>query len=127
MPYEFEVQPKDGYIRLTASGVLESDSDLMVLSQSLEKEALRFHCRRLLIDERKAVKKVTPHDFITFSDFKMNGPRSWLRMAIVYSPENVSRFRWIETVLQNRSVAYRQFSSTEEAEQWLVSPIYARN
>lgn len=36
MAYEFEVERKDGYILLTASGVLESMDGLSLLTQSSE-------------------------------------------------------------------------------------------
>lgn len=121
MAYEFAVQPKDGYILLAASGVLESSEDLILLNQSLREIAARFKCRRFLIDERAGVKKVTAHDLIVFSESRMDTPRPWMRMAILYSPEMISQFSWIETVLQNRSVPYKQFSSYAEAEQWLLS------
>ena len=94
---------------------------MRLLDQSLQQEVLKFECRRLLVDERKTVKTITPHDLIVFSDSKVDNIRIWLRIAVVYSPEVLSRLGWIETVLQNRSVAYRQFSSMEEAEQWLLS------
>lgn len=121
MAYEFEEEKRDGYVLLTASGVVESINDLILLDQSLIEAANRWNCRRFLIDEREAVKTISPHDCIVFSEFKTNEPRLWLRMAVLYSPEGVSKLRWIETVLQNRSVAYKQFSSYDEAEQWLLS------
>lgn len=100
MAYEFEVERKDGYILLTASGVLESMDGLSLLTQSSKEESTRFDCRRFLIDERAGVKEVAPHDFIIFSERKMNEPGMWMRIFVLYFPEDISRLRWIETVFR---------------------------
>ena len=121
MAYDFEVEKKDDYVLITASGALDSMMDMIILDQSLNEVAVECDCRRLLIDERACVKTLNPHDLIVFSEFKMGEPRLWKRMAVIYSPEGLSKLGWIETILQNRSVAYRQFSSFDEAEQWLLS------
>jgi len=120
MPYTFEAHQKDGYILLVASGTIESTKDLVLLSRALREKADEFDCRRFLIDERAVVKNIDSHDLTVFAEMKVDEPIK-LRLAVIYSPEDLAEFRWMETIQQNRSIAYRQFSSFDEAEQWLLS------
>jgi len=122
MPYTFETHEKDGYLLLIASGSIESLDDMKAVSQAIKDTAAQFRCRRFLIDERAVNKTIDPHDITIFAEFRANEPDYRLRVALVCTPENVSRLRWIETFFQNRSLPYRQFSSFQEAEQWLMSP-----
>ena len=121
MPYTFEVHEKEDYLLMTASGTLESVEDLDSLSRLMWQKADQCQCRRFLIDETAVNKTIDPHDITVFAESKIDNPRNRLRVAVVYSPENFSKLRWMETFLQNRSLAYRQFSSIEEARQWLMS------
>ncbi|OIQ52085.1 hypothetical protein BerOc1_00557 [Pseudodesulfovibrio hydrargyri] len=121
MPYTYEVLKKDGYIQLTSSGKIGSMEDLVELGRSMEDLANRLDCRRFLIDERSVVMAIEPLDLTAFAESRMDEPRTGMRVAVIYTPENLSRFHWIETFLQNRCIPYRQFSSFEEAEQWLMS------
>ncbi|WP_394699740.1 hypothetical protein [uncultured Pseudodesulfovibrio sp.] len=83
--------------------------------------AAQFNCRRFLFDERMVDKTIDAHDLAMCSDCKADEPQRWMRVAIVYTPENLSKLRWMETILRNRSLSYRQFSSFDEAEKWLLS------
>ena len=121
MAYTLEIQEKEGYFLMTASGTLESVDDLAGISRSMQEKADQCHCRRFLIDETTVNKTIDPHDISVFAESKVDNPYTRLRVAAVFSPEEVSRLRWIETFLQNRSLTYRQFSSIEEARQWLMS------
>ena len=122
MAYDFETTQKDGYILITASGHIESLEDFTRIIRLMQESTSRFYCRRFLVDERSVVKTVDPYDITLFADSVMSSPER-MRVAIVYTPENVSRLRWMETIFQNRSLAYRQFSSFDEAEQWLMSSV----
>ena len=121
MPYTYEVQRKDGYILLTSSGEIQSVEDLVVLGQDMERLAEQLDCWRFLIDERSVVMEIDPLDLTVFAESRIDEPRKIMRVAVIYTVENVARFHWIETFLQNRCIPYRQFSSFEEAEQWIVS------
>ncbi|WP_419785908.1 hypothetical protein [Pseudodesulfovibrio sp.] len=94
--------------------------DLRLLDAALREIAIQHDCLRLLIDERAARKDLNSHDLIVFSESKRIDERLWLRIAVVYKPKEVSRRHWIETVLQNRFVAYKQFSSMDQAPKWLL-------
>ena len=120
MPYEFEIRERDGYLLITASGSIESVNDFAQVSQSMRKMASQSKCRRFLIDERTVAKTIDPHELTLFAEAKIDTPTR-MRVAVVYTPENVSKLRWIETIFQNRSLAYRQFSSFDEAERWLMA------
>lgn len=122
MSYSFTIQEKDGYLLLTASGTLGSVEDLATATRTMHEEAARFRCRRFLVDERAVDKTIDQHDVIVFAESRVDDQENRLRVAVVYTPENVSRLRWMETFFQNRSLSYRQFSSLEKAEQWLMSP-----
>ena len=121
MPYTYELQRKEGYALLIASGEIESVEDLVVLGQSMERLADKLDCWRFLIDERSVVMRIDPLDLTVFAENRIDEPRTGLRVAVIYTPENLIRFHWVETILQNRSIPYRQFSSFKEAEQWLMS------
>ena len=120
MPYEFKIQEKDNYLLITASGSIESVDDFAQVSQYMRKLSQKTNCRRFLIDERTVAKTVDPHELTVFAESKIDSPAR-IRLAIVYTPENVSKLRWMETIFQNRSLAYRQFSSFDEAEKWLMA------
>ena len=121
MSYTFEIQRKDGYLLLTASGTLGSIEELERAARTMMEKTAKHHCRRFLVDERNVVKTIDPHDITVFAESRASDPKSRLRVAVVYTPENVSKLHWMETFFQNRSQAYRQFSSIREAEQWLLS------
>jgi hypothetical protein len=107
MPYTYEVQRKEGYILLTSSGEIKSMEDLIELGQSMEDLANRMDCWRFLIDERSVVMAIDPLDLTVFAESRVDEPRSNMRVAVIYTPENLSRFHWIETFLQNRCIPYR--------------------
>ncbi|EGB14226.1 hypothetical protein DND132_1013 [Pseudodesulfovibrio mercurii] len=121
MPYTYEVQKTDGYIFLTSSGEIRSEEDLVSLGRSMKDLAARLDCRRFLIDERSVDMKIDPLTLTEFAEGRIDEPRSNMRVAVIYTPENLSRLHWIETFLQNRCIPYRQFSSFEQATQWLMS------
>lgn len=120
MAYEFETRQRDGYILITASGSIESLSDFTRIIRLMQESSGQFLCRRFLVDERAVVKTIDPYEITVFAESISDSPER-MRVAIVYSPENVARLRWMETIFQNRSLAYRQFPSIDEAEQWLMS------
>lgn len=121
MPYTFKIQKKDGYLLLTASGTIESIEDLESATRSMMKNTAEFNCRRFLVDERGVSKTIDPHDITVFAESRANDSENRFRVAVIYTPENMSKLRWMETFFQNRSLAYRQFSSFRKAEQWLMS------
>jgi len=120
MAYTFKAQKIDDYILVTASGTIDSVDDLATLSKSLRETAGRFNCRRFLVDERAVVKNIDSHDLTVFADSRMDEPHR-LRLAVICSPEDVSRLHWMETIQQNRSLSYKHFSTFEEAREWLLS------
>jgi len=126
MPYEFETQQKDGYILITASGSIESPEDFTRIARLMQENTSQFVCRRFLVDEREVVKTIDPYDITVFAESVCDLPER-MRVAVVYTPENVSRLRWMETIFQNRSLAYRQFSSIDEAELWLLSSDFCKH
>lgn len=120
MHYDFEIQKKDGYFLITASGSIESLEDFVQVTESMRENARQLNCRRFIVDERAVTKRIDPHDLTVFAEAKIDSPTR-MRVAVVYTPENLSKLRWMETIFHNRSLAYRQFSSFDEAEQWLMS------
>ncbi|MGE4420924.1 MAG: hypothetical protein AB7D39_01350 [Pseudodesulfovibrio sp.] len=121
MPYTYEVQKKEGYLLLISSGEIKSAEDLVSLGRSMEDLAARSDCWRFLIDERSVAMEIDPLALTVFAEGRVDEPRSSMRVAVIYTPENLVRLHWIETFLQNRCIPYRQFSSFEEAKQWLMS------
>jgi len=122
MPYSYAKQDKDGYLLFTLSGEVESAEDLTVFTRSLMREAARCDCWRLLLDERTISRKVDQYDLMVFADrWIMDKPRSGVKLAAVYSPDDARRFPWIETILQNRSLIYKIFDDMAEAERWLTT------
>ncbi|WP_319584375.1 hypothetical protein [uncultured Pseudodesulfovibrio sp.] len=95
--------------------------DLVLLGQSMEKLATDWDCWRFLIDERAVAMEIDPLGLTEFAERCIDEPRKKMRVAVIYTAENVSRLHWIETFLQNRCIPYRQFSSFEAAKQWLMS------
>lgn len=121
MSHAYEVQEKGDYLLLTASGVVETPEDLMAAGRMIMKEVIRQKCLRLIIDNRSAVIDIETQDLIAYTESMLKKARVGVKVAVVHSLENLSKLFWIETILQNRSISYRQFSAIDEAKQWLLS------
>jgi hypothetical protein len=122
MPFEFETQPRDGYLLLTASGRIESVEDAVDYLKAILTSARKAGFSRVLVDERNASRKADQHDCITCANLWTSGrPPSGIRVAAVYSPAEAKEYHWIETILQNRAIICRIFDEIGEAKEWLMS------
>ena len=122
MPYDFEAKPGEGYVRFTASGTIESTRDAMAYLKAILTSAQKANCLRVLVDERSVSKKLDMYDCVVSADqWTSDRPPSGIRVAAVYSPAEAQDFRWIETILKNRSVVCKIFNDMDEARKWLMS------
>ncbi|WP_419786913.1 hypothetical protein [Pseudodesulfovibrio sp.] len=121
MPYEFEVKEEDRYLLLVVSGEVETIEDMRAFSKALVECAEEKGYKRLILDQRLVSRKLDLHDYMVYADqWRLERPPSGIKIAAVYSQEDVNNFQWVETICQNRSIIYRIFSNSDEAERWLA-------
>lgn len=119
MPYDCEVYQKDGYLLFVVSGDINSIEDVALLTQDIVTSIPESGCYRIMIDERAILRGVGEEDFTLYADHVLNQSTLWLKTAAIYAPEDVEKYSWVETILQNRAFSYKIFDDMDEAKDWL--------
>ncbi|WP_316897178.1 hypothetical protein [Pseudodesulfovibrio indicus] len=116
------IETQGDFLRVTITGVIRTIEEIAEYSRQYRLEANRLALRRVLIDYRKASFMMDYHDLLELAEyatsqgFQLHG----LRIAALCSPEGVDLHRKYETIASNRSIAYRAFTDSAEAEEWLA-------
>lgn len=119
MPYHIETLQKEDHLLISVSGTIEP-TDLGGYARAVDVLANKMGCHRVLIDERSVSRKVDQYDCINHTNqWLLHNPG--LKVAAVFTPDDAHKFRWIETILQNRSFVYKIFDDISEAKRWLLS------
>lgn len=76
---------------------------------------------RLLVDARQIDAKMSLTDDYQFTESHRSNLPVTIHLAVIYRPEEIERFRFIETVAVNRGQNMKIFTDADEAVAWLTS------
>ena len=118
MPYQIQYQKDSNCVFLVHMGPLDIEEARLARNELCD--VLAAHqCNGILIDETRAVKKLSVIDQHQFTiEYGSELPAD-VRIAVVVRRETLSDARFIENVAFNRGICLRVFSNKKEALNWL--------
>lgn len=122
MPYEIDVDSTVKVIRVKHEGPVDID-EMRVAREETAQHVADSKFKRILVDIRNATLDSTIEELFGFSISYRDLLKLDVRIAIVYSMENVARedILFAETVARNRGVVKRIFTDEKESLDWLES------
>lgn len=120
MPYTFQYDQKNHFIRLVVTGLLDLDL-VNEMAAAVSAEVETRGCTRILNDLRQAKPARGAIDIYEMPEMaRHQGIKRDFRRALVVG-EKETDFYFIETVFVNQGHQVRMFETEEQAIQWLVS------
>jgi hypothetical protein len=120
MPYTLMITEKPAYLHAIVTGTNTTEVMARYLEELLRECTIR-RCRRLLIEERLEGPRIGTLDvFKLASEISARARGAFEAIAYVdVNADNDVNTRFAETVVVNRGLPARAFSSVADAEQWL--------
>lgn len=118
MPHEITVDARTETVKVVYEGEITIDEWRQWRSQTVQ-TCLDNGFARILVDQRKAVQRVTTLELYAFGEETAGMLPPHVRVARVIAPhDNNSRF--VTTVANNRGLCVRDFTSMTAALEWLA-------
>ena len=121
MSYELDVRREPDYLHVRATGI-RSISNIVGMAKDCLEAYDSHGCQKLLIDVQRMTGALSAFDAFDLGSKDLRKLRRGrqLKAAVVDLEENRDRFAFLETVLHNRGINVRFFSSTADAGRWLA-------
>ncbi len=107
-------------LRVTASGFDEDLEGVEAYGLSVIEQCIATRCRHVLCDELGLEYRIGTYDTYEAARFIAERAPSVARIAIVTRPGQIEDARFWETVVVNRGMLARAFTSLDDAERWLT-------
>lgn len=119
--FEYVLEDKETYLLAKGRGDTADHAEWKSKAEKLLKETSVRGFKRLLVDRLDVELKVDAYDIVTVADHltDLGLHQLGLRIAVVTREDN-ALFCMLETIMTNRSFAYRVFRDYDSAEQWLL-------
>jgi hypothetical protein len=112
------IERQGDFLRVTVTGVIRTLEEIADYSRQYRLEANRLGLRRVFIDYREAYFMMDYHDLLELAEYATE--QGFHLHGLRIAPEGVDLHRKYETIAHNRSIAYRAFTDSAEAEEWLA-------
>jgi C-terminal processing protease CtpA/Prc len=119
--YELSIEPKEGYLLITAVG-LRTRETVSAMTREVFDAAVTHEKKSVVIDVRQMRGGFGIMDiYLLVSDvFETLRGKGIQRAAVVDVRSSPMREAFLETAARNRGFNLRVFADTEEAEQWMA-------
>jgi hypothetical protein len=120
MSYELDIRLEPDHLHVQATGI-RSISNIVAMARDCLEACDKHGCKKLLIDVQRMTGALSAFDAFDLGTRDLGKLRRGrqLKAAVVDLEENRTRFAFLETVLHNRGMNVRFFSSAADAERWL--------
>ena len=119
MDHAIEMVKDKKHVRIALSGRL-TRNDLENARDDASSALMAGHCDRLLVDATRVTYELSDLEFFQFTSEHRSRLPKGTRIALLISPDELSNFRFVENVAQNRAVNLLLFVDTDKAVNWLV-------
>ena len=120
MSIKYNIENKENYLLVEASGFDESLEEVMQYGAAIIQKAVKLNTTRVLCDERELEYRLNTIDTFKSAEFIAEQAPSIARLGLVCNPKNFEDADFWENVAVNRGLKIKFFTDLEEAKHWVM-------